>query len=74
MGCRVISEMTRQLRSRVRGLVYVDGSIIAGDDADPAVSRSIETVNRLGMHRFLDKFYHGFFVESTPSAIRKSVW
>jgi len=74
MGCRVISEMTRQSPSRVRGLVYIDGSIVADRDADAAVSRAIATVERFGMQQFLDKFYRGFFAENTPSAIRKSVW
>jgi len=74
MGCRIISEMTNQSRHRVRGLVYIDGSIVADGDVDAAVSRSIETVERLGMPQFLDRFYHGFFTENTPPAIRESVW
>ena len=74
MGCRVITEMARQSRARVRGLVYVDGSLVADENVEAAVTSSIETIDRVGMRQFLDTFYHGFFAESTALAISESIW
>ncbi len=74
MGCRVISEMARQSRARVRGLVYIDGSIVADENVEAAVSSSIEIIDRVGMRQFLDMFYHDFFAVSTALAIRESIW
>jgi len=73
MGCRVVSEAYSQSPGRVRGVVYVDGSIVAQGDADAAEKRAIEAVDRIGMDRFVNALYEGFFVESTPAAVRESV-
>jgi pimeloyl-ACP methyl ester carboxylesterase len=73
MGCRVVSETFSQSPGRVRGVVYVDGSIVAYGDADAEEKRAIETIDLIGMERFVDALYEGFFVESTPATVRESV-
>jgi pimeloyl-ACP methyl ester carboxylesterase len=74
MGCRIVSETFSQSPSRVCGVVYVDGSVVASGDADVAARRAVETIEHIGMERFLEQFYDGFFVESTPAAVRDFVY
>lgn len=74
MGCRIISEMFSQSPGRVSGVVYVDGSIVASGDADEAARGAAESIERIGMDRFLEQFYADFFVESTPAAVRDFVY
>jgi len=73
MGCRMVSEIFSQSPGRVRGVVYVDGSIVASGDADVAARRAVEMIDRVGMDGFLERLYEGFFVESTPAAVRAFV-
>ena len=73
MGCRVISEMASQSPRRVRGVVYVDGSIVSRSDVDAAVKAAVETLDRLGMQGFIRNLYEGFFVAGTPAAAREFV-
>jgi pimeloyl-ACP methyl ester carboxylesterase len=73
MGCRIVSEMFSQSPSRVRGIVHVDGSRVASGDAAQAVAATDETLTRTGMHAFIDQLYRGFFVDSTPAAVRDMI-
>jgi pimeloyl-ACP methyl ester carboxylesterase len=70
MGCRVASETYSQRRDRVRGIVYVDGSILASGDPEPALARARQTIERSGMAGVVNQLYDGFFVDSTPPAMR----
>ena len=73
MGCRVVSEMTSQSPDRVRGLVYVDGSMVSRSDVDAAVKAAVETLDRFGIQTFIKNLYDGFFVAGTPAAAREFV-
>jgi pimeloyl-ACP methyl ester carboxylesterase len=73
MGCRVISEMTSQSPRRVRGVVYIDGSIVSRSDVDAAVKGAVETIERIGMQGFIRNLYGGFFVPASPAAAREFV-
>ncbi len=73
MGCRVISEMASQSPRRVRGVVYVDGSIVSRSDVDAAVKGAAATLDRIGMQGFIRNLYEGFFVATTPPAAREFV-
>lgn len=73
MGCRVVSEMFKQSPTRVCGVVHVDGSRVATGDAEDAVRRTNETLDRIGMDRFVKDLYTGFFVASTPASVRNFV-
>lgn len=74
MGCRIVSEMFSQSPGRVCGVVYIDGSVVAAGDADVAARAAAETIERIGMERFLEQFYDGFFIENTPAAVRDHVY
>jgi pimeloyl-ACP methyl ester carboxylesterase len=69
MGCRLASEAFSQQPGRVRGIVYVDGSILAPCNPDLAVKQTMEKIARLGMDRILGQLYEDFFVGSTPAAV-----
>ena len=73
MGCRLVSETFSQSPARVRGVVYVDGSMVAVGNADEAVRKMVETLDRIGMDHFIEQLYNGFFVKTTPAAIRDFV-
>jgi pimeloyl-ACP methyl ester carboxylesterase len=73
MGCRVISEMASQSPQRVRGVVYVDGSIVSRSDVDAAVKGAAEKLDRIGMQAFIRHLYEGFWVPGTPAAAREFV-
>jgi pimeloyl-ACP methyl ester carboxylesterase len=72
MGCRVISEAFDRSRSRVRGLVYVDGSFIEGEPA-AIVTATEAKIDALGIEAFLAGLYRDFHVEATPQAVRDAV-
>lgn len=68
MGCRVAVEACRQDARRIAGLICIDGSRVAGDNA---VSRLEANVTGPGaMERFLDGFYQDFYVDTTSAAVR----
>ncbi|MGD2140770.1 MAG: alpha/beta hydrolase [Burkholderiales bacterium] len=73
MGCRLVSEIYSQSPARVRGLVHIDGSAVAAGDADDAVRKMTETLDRIGMDAFIEELYKGFYVDSTPAEIRDFV-
>jgi pimeloyl-ACP methyl ester carboxylesterase len=73
MGCRLVSETYSQSPGRVRGAIYVDGSMVADGDADEAVRKMIATLDRVGMEGFIENLYNGFYVESTPAEVRDFV-
>lgn len=73
MGCRVASETYSQSPNRVRGVIYVDGSMLATSDADEAMKRAVENIERVGMARFVAQLYDGFFVDGTPAEVRDFV-
>ncbi|UCH47167.1 MAG: alpha/beta hydrolase [Betaproteobacteria bacterium] len=73
MGCRLVSETYGQSPGRVRGVVYVDGSMVAVGNPDEAVRKMIETLDRIGMDGFIERLYEGFYVEGTPTEVRDFV-
>jgi pimeloyl-ACP methyl ester carboxylesterase len=73
MGCRVVSETWSQAPQRVRGIIYVDGSILAPEAADTAVRRTAAMIDALGMDGFIARLYDGFFVADTNSAVREAI-
>jgi pimeloyl-ACP methyl ester carboxylesterase len=72
MGCRVISQTCLLQPERVRGLVYVDGSFIAGDPVE-TVARTEARVAGAGFDAFIEQAYREFHVVSTPAAVRDRV-
>ena len=73
MGCRIVSETYSQSPRRVRGIVYIDGSLLAPADPDAAVERAGEAIERSGMRKLVARLYDGFFVAGTPAAVRARV-
>lgn len=73
MGCRMVTEMYAQSPARVRGLVHVDGSLLASATPEAAVSQFSELIGRIGMGEFLRRLYEGFFVPDTPDRVRSAV-
>ena len=73
MGCRVVSEMVSQSPGRAYGLVYVDGSFVAGSDVDASVKKAVETIDALGMESFVEALYEGFLAEGTPATVREYI-
>lgn len=73
MGCRVASETFSQSPERVRGVVHIDGSAVASGDADEAARRTNQTLDQIGMARFTEQLYAGFYVDSTAASVRDLV-
>ncbi len=73
MGCRVASETFSQSPVRVRGVVHIDGSAVASGDAEEAARRTNQTLDQIGMTRFTEQLYSGFYVDSTPASVRDLV-
>lgn len=73
MGCRVASEAFSQSPERVRGVVHIDGSAVAEGDADEAARRTNQTLDQIGMARFTEQLYAGFYVDSTAAGVRDLV-
>lgn len=73
MGCRIVSETYRQSPRRVRGVVYVDGSIVAAAEPDAAVQAAREMLARMTVGGFIARLYEDFHVASTPQAVRDAV-
>ena len=73
MGCRIVSETYRQAPQRACAVVYVDGSLLAPGDADEAVRRNRDEIDRIGMAAMTARLYDGFFVDTTPAAVRDRV-
>lgn len=73
MGCRIVSETTCQSAGRVRGVVYVDGSIVAAADPDAAVQAAHDMLARMTVRGFIARLYEDFHVASTPQSVRDAV-
>lgn len=73
MGCRIVSEAFGQAPARVCGVVYMDSSMLADGDPDAAVQAMREKIGRIGMAGIAAGIYDGFFVDSTPAAVRAAV-
>lgn len=73
MGCRVVSEAFGQAADRVRGIVYIEGSMLAEGDADAAVQATRDAIERVGMESMTARIYDGFFADSTPAPVRAVV-
>jgi pimeloyl-ACP methyl ester carboxylesterase len=73
MGCRVVSETYAQRSLRVRGVIYVDGSILATEPAEVAVRSTAAMIDAVGIDRFIARLYDGFFVPGTAPAIRDAI-
>lgn len=72
MGCRVVSETFDRARARVRGIAYIDGSLVEGEP-EALVARYAAMIDAVGMDAFVDRVYGDFFVPSTPAAVRARV-
>lgn len=73
MGCRIVSEAFGQAPDRVCGVVYMDSSMLADGDPDAAVQAMRERIEDIGMDGIAAGIYDGFFVDSTPAAVRAAV-
>lgn len=72
MGCRVVSESHSRAPARVRGIAYIDGSLLDGEP-EALVARYADMIEAVGLGTFLDRVYDDFFVPSTPAAVRARV-
>jgi pimeloyl-ACP methyl ester carboxylesterase len=70
MGCRVITEAFLQSRAGVAGLVYVDGSILAGDP-ETTLAKAKATVAREGMSAFTQRLFNDMFLEGSDPKLRE---
>jgi pimeloyl-ACP methyl ester carboxylesterase len=73
MGCRIVSEIYSQSPLRVRGVIYVDGSIVAAAEPDAAVQAAQDMLSRMTVRGFIDRLYDDFHVATTPQAVRDAV-
>ena len=70
MGCRVIIEAFQQSRAKLEGLVFVDGSILGGDQ-ETAIKRSKDTIDREGMDGFTQRFFSDMFLDGSDAKLRE---
>ena len=64
MGCRIGLEIHRQAPALISGLVLVDGSNMAGDGVESAVTRFTESVRSIGYGAVMTAFFGGMFTET----------
>jgi pimeloyl-ACP methyl ester carboxylesterase len=70
MGCRVINEAFLQSRADVAGLVYVDGSILAGD-RETMLAKTKATIERDGMDALSQRLFNDMFLEGSDPKLRE---
>ena len=70
MGCRVVTEAFVQSRSDVAGLVFVDGSILAGDP-ETTLAKAKAAVARDGINAFTQRLFNDMFLESSDPKLRE---
>jgi pimeloyl-ACP methyl ester carboxylesterase len=74
IGCRVALEAYRMCPDRVIGLVLVDGSRFAGEDADRAVSAYTDQIRAVGPDVFFENVVTQMFIGSSPpELVRRGV-
>jgi pimeloyl-ACP methyl ester carboxylesterase len=73
MGCRVISAAYRAAPELIGGLIYVDGSMLPPGDPETAMRNMDQHIVSAGWDAFLEKAYEGFFIASSPQAVRNRV-
>lgn len=73
MGCRIVSETYNQSPRRVRGVIYVDGSIVAAGEPDAAVEAARDMLARMSVQGFIERLYEDFHVATTSQAVRDAV-
>ena len=69
-GCRVVTEAFVQSRSDVAGLVFVDGSILAGDP-ETTLAKAKAAVARDGINAFTQRLFNDMFLESSDPKLRE---
>jgi len=70
MGCRVINEAFLQSPAGVAGLVYVDGSILAGDP-ETMIAKTKATIDRDGMDVLSQRLFNDMFLEGSDPKLRE---
>jgi pimeloyl-ACP methyl ester carboxylesterase len=70
MGCRVITEAFLQSRADVAGLVYVDGSLLAGDP-ETTLAKAKAAVARDGIDPFTQRLFNDMFLEGSDPKLRE---
>jgi pimeloyl-ACP methyl ester carboxylesterase len=70
MGCRVVLECARTWPQSVAGLVLIDGSRLASQDADSAYRATREAIGEVGYEAFFERLFTQMFVDSSDAAVR----
>ncbi|MBT2336630.1 alpha/beta hydrolase [Variovorax paradoxus] len=71
MGCHMATETCLQRPDRIRGIVYVDGSVQPVADPDASMQNVQQAIDKAGgMQRFVANLYQHFFVPGTPQWVR----
>ncbi len=73
MGCRVATEVNARIPERVRGIVYIDGSLNPPVDPELAAQNAKAHLDRVGIEAFIDVLYGNFFVPASPQGLREHV-
>jgi pimeloyl-ACP methyl ester carboxylesterase len=73
VGCRVIARAYAGCAVHVVGLVFVDGSVFAERDPDPAIQVFRNTIAALGMGKFVEAGFASMFVPSSNPALRQRI-
>ena len=73
MGCRVAAEAYMQSPSRIGGIAWLDGSLLASNDPEAAVKRISDMIDKTGIGAVSSRVADGAFVESTPAELRAQI-
>lgn len=73
MGCRVVLEAARLLGTAVVGLVLVDGSRRAGDDAERVRRQTREAIDAAGFEPYVRSLFDVMFTDVCDAAVRERI-
>jgi pimeloyl-ACP methyl ester carboxylesterase len=70
MGCRVVLECASSFPDRVAGLVLIDGSRLASDNADAAREATRIAMQDSGYQAFLERLFSQMFTDASDRNVR----
>ena len=72
-GCRVVLECARSAPQRVAGVMLVDGSRLAKDNADAARRATLATIEQTGYEAFFAAFFSQMFTPASDPGMRDAI-
>lgn len=70
MGCRVASEAYARMPSRVSGIAWLEGSMLATNDPAANIKKIGDLIDKMGITAFYERSASEFVFDTTPANVR----